>query len=85
MKMQDKTRKVKIELCVWDGNGYGPDFSQDFFEAGGLKHNDETDCYIVPDIEYCIDQANDMINHQGDFNDGEEPDGNTRLFVTELE
>lgn len=42
----------------WDGSQYGLDWSLDFFEAGNLEYNEETDTYTVEDVVYCIEQAN---------------------------
>lgn len=39
----------------------GIDFSYDWLEAGALSH-DEDGAYLVDDIDYIIDYANDAIN-----------------------
>ena len=57
-KLTDGTRTVTITMQTWDGNNYSPDFSYDFFEVGALERADE-ETYIVEDVEYCIDQAED--------------------------
>ena len=57
MKITDGKKTVEIRMMVWEGNGYSPDWSLDFFEAGSLPYNDETDTYTVDDVDYCIDQA----------------------------
>lgn len=67
MKLTDGKRTVDIEMAEWDGNGWTPDWSNDFFEAGTLKYNEEKDAYIVPNVDYCIEQANDWKNADGDF------------------
>ena len=36
MKMTDGTRTVEITMRKWTDHGYTPDFSNDFFDAGGL-------------------------------------------------
>ncbi len=43
------------------------DFSNEFFEIGGLPYDSEKDAYIVPDVDYCIEQANDAKNGKGDY------------------
>lgn len=57
MKITDGKKTVEIRMMVWEGNGYSPDWSLDFFEASSLPYNDETDTYTVDDVDYCIDQA----------------------------
>ena len=57
MKITDGKKTVEIRMMVWEGNGYSPDWCLDFFEAGSLPYNDETDTYTVDDVDYCIDQA----------------------------
>lgn len=74
MKMSDMTRTVDIKMQVWEGTGYQPDWSYDFFEAGALPLVDDEIRY-VPDVEYCIDAAREWES------DGE----NHRVFVDELE
>ena len=57
MKITDGKKTVDIRMMVWDGNGYSPDWSLDFFDAGGLPYDDEKDVYTVDDVDYCIEQA----------------------------
>jgi len=56
-KLFDGKRMVGIEMQNWTGSGYTPDWSNDFFEVGGLERNEELDAYIVEDVDYCIEQA----------------------------
>ena len=57
MKITDGKKTVNIRMMMWEGSGYSPDWSQDFFEAGSLPYNEDTDTYTVDDVDYCIDQA----------------------------
>ena len=57
MKITDGKKTVEIRMMVLDGNGYSPDWSLDFFDAGGLPYDDEKDVYTVDDVDYCIEQA----------------------------
>lgn len=85
MKMTDGKKTIHITMCEWqNGSGCSPDWSKDFFSAGSLPYDDEKDAYVVEDVDYCIDQANDCINHTGDFNDGEEKNANEYVFVEEV-
>ena len=69
-RLSDGKRVVEITMNEWTGTGYTPDWSNDFFNVGCLPYDEENDCYIVDDIEYCIDQAKDCINCDGDYSDG---------------
>lgn len=57
MKMTDGKRTIEILIHRWNGSGYDPDFSADYFDAGGLPYDEETDTYTVEDVDYCIDMA----------------------------
>ena len=85
MRLFDNTKMVEIRIQKWNGNGYDPDWSQDFFEAAGLEFDEEKNAYRVDDVDYCIEQANDMKNHVGDFYDGEDPDEDMEIFIEEIE
>lgn len=69
MKLTDGKKVVEIRMQVWDGNGYEPDWSQDFFEAGGLPTDDATGASVVDDVDYCIEQAQDWANKRGDHSE----------------
>lgn len=60
MYMTDGSRTIEIRMMVWTGNGYTPDFSDDFFDAGGLPvsgYVNDAPVRVVADVDYCIDQA----------------------------
>lgn len=82
----DNNKAVEITIREWnEENGYGPDWSADFFEVGGLKTIDDPElAYIVDDVDYCIDQANDMVSGEGDFAEAG-PQPNQVVDVTELD
>lgn len=54
------------------------DFSIDFYEVGSLPYNEEIGAYVVDDVEYLIEQANDWLNQRGDFRDDIVPEGKER-------
>lgn len=70
MKITDGTKTVEIRIQRWNGSGYDPDWSIDFYEAGSLPYDEETDTYTVDDVDYCIDMANHearlITNDDGD-------------------
>ena len=72
MKMTDGKRTVDIQLRNWNGSGYDPDWSTDFFTAGNLPYNAEQDMYTVQDVDYCVNTANDAA------------DGDMCVLVTEI-
>ena len=57
MKLTDGKFVVDIRMVVWQGTSYSPDWSNDFFEAGSLPFDEECEAYVVEDVDYCIDQA----------------------------
>lgn len=58
MLLRDSTgRSVEFRLFGSDG----ADFAQDWLDAGCLPR-DEDGAYLVDDIDYIIDYANDAIN-----------------------
>lgn len=80
MKITDGKKTVIIKM-------YGvnnAEFSADFFNAGGLPYDDETDCYFVKDIDYCIDQAMDCQNGEGDYKNDDMP-SNCTVYVEDVE
>ena len=46
MKLTDGKKTVEIKIQRWNGTSYDPDWSNDFFEAGNLPYDEETDTYI---------------------------------------
>lgn len=75
MKITDGKRTVEIQMMVWQGSGYSPDWSNDFFGAGFLPHDEDTDIYTVHSVDYCIDAAKEWED---------EEEGNT-VFVEDIE
>lgn len=69
MRLTDGKRTVEITMQEWAGNEYTPDWSADFFEAGGLPRNETGTARVVQNVGYCIEQANDWAAYRGDFCD----------------
>lgn len=80
MKMTDNKKMIDITMRTWDGSNWSPDWSHDFFDAGGLQHDSASDIYHVDDVDYCVEQARDWENHTGDFSDDM---GDERLVCVE--
>lgn len=69
IRLIDNNKAVEISIREWDEENpqYGPDQSADFFETGGLETVREPElAYIVDDVDYRIDQADDMVAGEGD-------------------
>lgn len=80
-------KAVEISIREWDeeNSQYGPDQSADFFEIGGLETVSEPElAYIVDDIDYCIDQADDMVASEGDYSYCE-PQPRLKVLVVDLD
>lgn len=68
MKMTDGKKTIEIKLYTWvDGQGPCGEWTEDFFNAGGLPYDEETETYTVEDVEYCIEQANECKYGRGDY------------------
>ena len=83
MKITDGKKTVEIRMMVWEGSGYSPDWSADFFDAGGLPYDDEKDVYIVDDVDYCIEQAMEWKETNEGFM-GEIKTENNYVWVDEI-
>ena len=87
MKITDGIKTVEIEIKHWNGSGYDPDWSADYFCAGSLPYDEETDTYRVGDVDYCISMAEgtDEEGACSRYNEDGEivPDEDMMVFVTE--
>lgn len=86
IRLIDNNKAVEISIREWDeeNSQYGPDWSADFFEVGGLETVSEPEiAYIVDDVDYCIEYANDMVAGVGDF--AGDPQPNQVVLVDELD
>lgn len=89
MKITDGKKTVEIKIQRWNGSGYDPDWSRDYFTAGSLPYDEETDTYTVEDIDYCIEMANNSTCEDGACIKYDEdgvlvPDEDMVVFVDEL-
>lgn len=59
MKMTDGKRTIEITIRTWDEEcqQYGEDWAAEWF--CDAKFDRERGLYIVDDVEYCIEQADD--------------------------
>lgn len=88
MKITDGKKTVEIHINTWDGSNWGPDWAEDYFDAGSLPYDEETGIYTVQDVDYCIDMANGTDSEGACCKWNEEgdcvPDDNVCVDVTEL-
>lgn len=78
----DNNGKVaEIEMKVWNGSQYDPDWSMDCFNVGNLEYDEEQEAYKVEDIEYLIDWALDWKYGTGDFYGDEADPENNAVWV----
>ncbi len=86
MKLYDGKKLVEIKMHLWDEReaNMSPDWSNDFFDAGCLAYDAERDAYLVEDVEYCIVQANDWKNFNGDFGNEEPEKGLERIVFADI-
>jgi len=73
-RLIDDSRILDITMRQHDAryDSLSDDFSDDFFDVGALRYDEELDAYNVPDIDYCLNQAQDFANGAGDFASAEE-------------
>ena len=85
-RLFDGTKTAEITMRSWNSNtnSYTPDWSNDFFEIGGLEYDDEHEAYKVDDVEYCVEQAQDWEDMEGDFAADEEPDYIKRHVIAQI-
>lgn len=80
IRLIDDNKVVGISILEWDEERmqYGSDMAADFFDVGGLETVSEPEfAYVVDNVDYCIEEANDMVAGEGDFAGEPQPD----LFV----
>ena len=86
-RFYDGKRLVEITMRDWDNRYNTPtlDWSNDFFEVGGLEYDEDIGAYLVEDVEYLIDAADDWMNGTGEFYGEECPDYiEHQVFVEEV-
>ena len=84
MKITDGSRTVEIRIQRWNGSGYDPDWSIDFFVAGSLPYDEETDTYTVEDVDYCINMAQTEARMTTNEDGEDVVDEDMMVFVEEI-
>ena len=74
MKITDGKRTVEIRMMICLVYDYSLDWANDFFDAGLLHYDEEAEAYIVEDVDYCIEQAQEWADE----------DENNMVFVEEI-
>ena len=57
MKLNDGKKMIEITIRRFDGTNLSPDWAEEYFCAGSLPYDEETDSYTVDDVDYCVDMA----------------------------
>jgi hypothetical protein len=70
-------------MCHWNGSGYDPDWEADFYDVGALPFDEEVEAYVVGDVDYIIDQANDWLHNTGDYSMDESDHSDDFVFIEE--
>jgi len=76
LMQKDGSKAADVTIHEWNelDNSWTPDWSRDFFEAGGLEEGyleGVGSVYFVDDVDYCVEQAEDWENGSGDFYEGD--------------
>lgn len=71
-RLTDGNKTIEVTLKVWDGNGYTPDWSEDFYGVGMLPYDEAANAYRVDNVDWCVDAAEDWRLCRGDFADDAE-------------
>lgn len=74
MVVTDGKKIVKITISSYSENTGWLDWTEDYFNAGCLGYNEETNCYIVDSVDYMIEQALSDLEY----------DDNTEVEIDEL-
>ena len=86
MTITDGKKTTEITMKVWDvaRNEWkyaGENLANDFFNVGALPISNEG-VYVVSDVDYCIEEAQDWEQCIGDHRD-DDGDGNGRILAVE--
>lgn len=72
-RFTDGSKTAEISMAVWLDGQWQPDWEMDFFDIGMLKRVEDEDgtalVYVVDDVDYLIDQAEDWRMGRGDYRD----------------
>lgn len=78
MKLYDGHKRISVTMAEWSeqSRSYGPDLALEFFSDA--KYDSSHDVYVVEDVDYCAQQAEDWANLRGDFAGDELAEGISR-------
>ena len=79
MIITDGKKTYVIRMRKWDGSGWGPDFANDYCNAGLLPFDEDRGVHIVEDADDFAEGARDIFEE--DF----EGDDDMLLVIDELE
>lgn len=86
MKLTDGKKTVEIKMYYYDGKSgsLGADWSGEILYDGRMEIDEEAEAYVVDDVDYCVDYAEDWENCRGDFyEDSEDSEELDRILDVE--
>lgn len=69
-RLVDKNRKLlDIQMAVWAGDGWGLDWSEDFYNVGDLEYDADpfVQAYKVDNVYDALEAAQDWSENVGDW------------------
>lgn len=63
-RFTDGKRTIEITMETLSNH---QSFEEEFYEIGGLEYDEDTNTYKVADVDYLVEQAEDMYNREGDY------------------
>lgn len=66
-RFTDGHRVALIEMQIWKDDHASPDLSQDILADAITGFSFENDAYLVNDLDWLVDYANNWLNFKGDF------------------
>ena len=85
IKLKDNTRTIEISMREYRFDQLRPDWASDFYDVGLLPMDENSEAYIVEDVDYCIDMALDWKYARGDFQEDNDVNPCDRLVIVDDE
>ena len=74
-RLHDGKKLLDIQMSVWDGSGWGPDWSNDFYAVGdmGLEYDEDLQAYKVHNVYEALEEAEDWMDNVNEYSDDTTP------------
>jgi hypothetical protein len=83
IKLKDNSRTIEITMKEYRFGQLRPDWAPDFYDVGLLPMDEDSEAYIVEDVDYCIDMALDWKHARGDFQEDNDVNPDDRLVIVD--